>query len=431
MGQQEKKSVLNDGGGNSNPQVLVLCQLFYPELVSTGQTLTELCEVLAGRGMDVEVVCGPPTVLRQDESIPRVSSHRGIKIRRVWGTKFPKLNLVGRVVNQLTFALSVFLFLLFDRSKRPVLVLTNPPFLPFSCALLRALGLGKKYIYVVFDVYPDTAVGLGVIKESGLLCRLWHRLNVLVLKHAAAVVVIGRCMKDVIVGNYRDALPGLEKKIHSIHVWSDDNLIRSAADTENPFIEKWGLRGKFVVSYSGNMGRFHDMETIMEAVQRVQPYPDIEFLFIGEGHKKKFVQSFIADHGLRNCQVHTYVDREDLGHSLSSADVGLVSLAEGQEGLSVPSKTYGILAAGVPVLAIMPETSEIARMLNEEDCGIVVRPGDSESLADEILGVYRDREKLARMSANARRAIQEKYNLNAASSAYYELICKVAGNYRK
>jgi glycosyltransferase involved in cell wall biosynthesis len=300
--------------------------------------------------------------------------------------------------------------------------LTNPPFLSFCCAVLNAVGLRKKYIYLIFDVYPDTAVKLGVIRENGIAHRLWQWLNLLSLKHATSVVVIGRCMKDVIIKNSRSALPDNERKIRHIPVWSDDNLIRSAGDKPNPFVSKWGLQGKFVVSYSGNMGRFHDLETIMDAVKILQPYSDMEFLFIGEGQKKAFVESFIAENKLRNCQVHTYVDREDLGFSLSAADVGLVSLADGQAGLSVPSKTYGILAAGVPVVAIMPESSEIALMLEEEECGVVVKPGESDRLAQEILGLYQDRNKLKLMAEKARKAITKKYNLDAVTTAYYGLI---------
>ena len=134
------------------PKVLVLCQLFYPELVSTGQTLTELCEQLVPLGVDVHVVCGPPTVLNRKSKTPKYIEYNGIHIRRVWGTRFPKLNLIGRIVNQLTFAVSVFFYLLFHRPRKPILVLTNPPFLAVSCAILRALKIGEPYIYLVFDV---------------------------------------------------------------------------------------------------------------------------------------------------------------------------------------------------------------------------------------------------------------------------------------
>lgn len=408
----------NKTAEKKSPKLLVLCQLFYPELISTGQTLTELCEELVGMGIDIEVVCAPPTIIDRKTRIPRHIEYRGIHIKRVWGTRFPKLNIFGRIINQATYASSVFFYLLRDTSKRPILVLTNPPFLAVICGLLRMLG-GKPYIYLIFDVYPDTAVKLGVLDEGGLLSRLWNLSNSFTFKYASAIVVIGRCMQEVI----RKKLDATSvDKIQPIHVWSDDKLIQPIPREENPFIKNWGLEGKFVVSYSGNMGRFHDMETIMEAAKILKERKDIVFLFIGEGHKKQWILEFADKWQLANCQFHSYVDREDLGFSLSCAHVGLVSLAIEQEGLSVPSKTFGLMAAGVPVIAVMSYSSEIARVLDEEECGIVVKPGDVEELTNSILSLYEDRRKLELMSRNARQAVDGKYNLKSAAKAYYELI---------
>lgn len=410
--------------GQTTPTLLVLCQLFYPELVSTGQTLTELCEELAEMGADIEVICAPPTIIDRKSNVPKLIEYKNIRIRRVWGTRFPKLNLLGRTINQVTFALSVFVYLLFDPSRRPILVLTNPPFLAWSCAVLRSLKVGKPYIYLIFDVYPDTAIKLGVIRENGLISKLWTLANRFTFKHAEEIVVIGRCMRDII-----SEQTGMSEKIRTIHVWADDRLIKPIPKGENPYVKKWGLKGKFVVSYSGNMGRFHDMEAIMEAAKILKDHKDIIFMFIGEGHKKQWAVEFARRWRLGNCQFHSYVDREDLPFSLSCADVGLVSLLRGQEGLSVPSKTYGLMAAGVPVIAVMSSQSEIARMLTEEGCGIVVEPGNAERLAEAILNLYNDRQKLALMGKNARRAIDNKYNLHSAAEAYYELIQDLNAKY--
>jgi glycosyltransferase involved in cell wall biosynthesis len=402
------------------PKLLVLCQLFYPELVSTGQTMTELCEVLSDMGVEIQVLCGPLTVVERDKKSPKRIEHDGIHVKRVWGTRLPKLSFLGKLVNQLTYAWSVFWNLLFDRSKRPILVLTNPPFLPVFCAFLRALNLGKPYIYLVFDVYPDTPVELGVLAEGGFLARIWDWFNRLTYKHASVIVVIGRCMKAKIESK---VAPGaLEGKLRVIHVWSDDQLIRAARGRENPYVERWGLGGKFVVSYSGNMGRFHDMATIMEAARILDAERDVAFLLIGEGHKKGWCRDFAVQHGLKGCQFHTYVPREDLGFSLTLGDIGLVSLAKGQEGLSVPSKAFGLLSAGVPVAALMSEEGEIARIVREEGCGVVVAQGDSQGLAQQILELRADATRLEEMSRNANRAIDEKYNLRAAAEQYFGII---------
>jgi len=408
-----------------SPEILVLCQLFYPELVSTGQTLTELCEKLAESGVDIEVVCAPPTVVDRKAKVPRRMEHKGIKIRRVWGTRLPKLNLIGRITNQLTFAGSAFLHLLLNPPRKPILVLTNPPFLAVICAILRKLRLSGPYIYLIFDVYPETAVRLGVLKENSLLSRLWESVNRLSLENADSIVVIGRCMQDVIKNKL--ARFGLQPdgKLTHIPVWSDDRLIRAAVGKPNPFVKRWQLQDKFTVGYFGNMGRFHDMETIMAAAWQLKDSKDIVFLFVGEGHKKQWMLGFAEKHRLDNCRFYTYVDRKDLGYALSVVDVGLVSLLYGQEGLSVPSKTFGMLAAGVPVIGVMSPKSEIARILREQQCGIVVTPGREEELADKILELYNNRERLRRMGKNASRAIENKYSLGNVSRQYLDLISKV------
>jgi glycosyltransferase involved in cell wall biosynthesis len=404
------------------PGVLILSQLFYPELVSTGQTLTELAEQLAVSGIDVEVLCGPPTVMAMDKRPPRDAVHRGIRIHRVWGTRFPKLNLAGRVVNQLTFTCSVLMHLLLHRPKKPILVLTNPPFLAVVCALLRSLRVGAPYIFLIFDVYPDTAVQLGILKDHGIIARLWDRANRFVFKHASAIVVIGRCMHEVISKKAERLGHPLNGELRAIHIWSDDANIANVKARENPLIDRFGTRGKFVVEYSGNMGRFHDMETIMEAANLLRDVKDIVFLLVGEGHKKRWMMDFAREKKLANCQFHTYVPREQLGQLLCLADVGLVSLVQGQEGLSVPSKTFGMMAAGVPIVAVMSDRSEVARVIEEENCGVVIRPGDSRSLADAILAFHHDRTKCKSAGQRSGRAIETRYNLREAAREYQRLI---------
>jgi glycosyltransferase involved in cell wall biosynthesis len=406
-------------------KLLVLCQLFYPELVSTGQTLTELCEELASLGMDVEVICGPLTILGRDKKVKKRIEYKGIHIKRVWGARFPKLNLIGRVVNQITFAVSVFLYLLLHHPRKPILVLTNPPFLAITCCVLKLLKIAGPYVYLVFDVYPDTAVRLGVLKENGLLSRIWERLNALVFKHASAIVVIGRCMEEVITKKMRRYNLQPNGKLHHISVWSDDKLISSASELGNPLRKKWNLEGKFVVGYFGNMGRFHDMETIIKAAELLKDNKNICFLFVGEGYKKQATIEYADKNNLQNCQFHSYVDRQEVGYLMSLADVGVVSLLEGQEGLSVPSKAFSLMAAAVPIVAVMSSKAEVARIVEEENCGVIVKPGEEKVLAASILQFYNDNAQLKQMGANALMAIQEKYNLDKISRKYFDLIGQV------
>ena len=174
------------------------------------------------------------------------------------------------------------------------------------------------------------------------------------------------------------------------------------------------------------MGRFHDMETIMEAAELLKEEGDIVFLFVGEGHKKRWMMDFARSKSLTNCQFHTYVPREELGHLLSLADVGLASLVDGQEGLSVPSKVFGMMAAGLPIVAVMSERSEVARIIREEECGVVVRPGDIRALADAILAFHHDPSCCRLIGQRSERAIETRYNLRETARKYRELIEEVS-----
>jgi glycosyltransferase involved in cell wall biosynthesis len=414
-----------DSASEAHPRLLVICQLFYPELISTGQTLTELVEKLAELGVEIEVLCAPHTVLDNKARVARLLIYKGITIRRVWATRFPKLNLIGRIANQATFAFSVFTHLLIHSINNPVLVLTNPPFLAPICAFVSKLK-NAPFIYLIFDVYPDTLVNLGVLKPSSLIIKVFELLNRFSFNRASTIVVIGRCMKEIIA---QKAGPLNSDKIRFVHMWSDDQFITPLSRINNPLAKRWGLKNKFIVTYAGNMGRFHDIETIMDAallLDKTHEYKDILFLFVGKGHKKKWAIEFKKINNMGNVDFQEHVDKKDLPYMLTCADLSLVSLVPGQEGLSVPSKAYGLMAAGVPIIAIMSDRSEVARVIKEENCGLSVRPGDAHGLVKSIMQLYADRECLEQMGRNGRKAIDEKYNLSAASLAYRDIISTIA-----
>ena len=398
----------------------VLCQLFYPELISTGQPLTELCEVLSDKDNAINVFCGPPT-LSKGLSAKRSMTHHGIHIQRLWSTRFSKLFFLGKLLNHLTFTLSCCLWLLkqiITRSKTPVLVLTNPPMLAFCCAIARRLG-GPPFIYLIFDVYPETAIALQVLNKHGFLARLWRFGNRYAYQQAASIVVIGRCMKQIIAPQLT---PDQAKKLTHIHVWADDTHIQSGHSTQNPYLQKWGLDDKFVCLYSGNMGRFHDMETIMEAATQLRDHDRIRFVFVGEGHKKAWAMAIAKDRNLTHCQFHGYVPRADLPYSLGCASVGLVSLCSEQVGLSVPSKSYGLLAAGVPIVGILPKDSEIALIIQEHGCGQVIQPGHSDALAKCLIQLSETPQSVQEMRKKANACIQAHYTLNKAAETYKPII---------
>lgn len=382
-------------------EMLLATQLFYPELISTGQSLTELSEALSDKGVKIQVICAPPTLVDRHSVYPKELIHHGIRVTRVWSTRFPKLNLVGKLLNHVSFSWSVFWFLIFDRTKRPLLVPTNPPFLIWVC-VLSLYFRPRKLVYVLFDLYPETPIAFGLMKPNGFMARIWRGLNQITYLKSDVVIVIGRCMQALVKAP--------SEKIRFIPLWVDTQTISDKGTST--FREEWGLVGKRLVLYSGNMARFHDFETFLGAAKVLEDREDIVFMFVGDGYARKSIENS----GLRNCQVRDYVSRADLGKLLRTADVGLVSLKSGFEGFSVPSKTFGIMAAGVPVVAVMSEESEIAQLINEYDAGKVLAIGDIDGCVSAILSVTPE------MGHRGSEAINKHYTVDRIASQYWDCL---------
>ena len=400
--------------------VIFLTQLFYPEMVSTGQTMTELAEELVRQGVAVDVICGPPTVSvnKANSPLPKKMMHQGIKIRRVWGTQLSKLNFWGKLINQITFSLSVIIFLLTHRIHAPILVNTNPPFLAWICAISRRLG-GPQFIYLIFDVYPETAIECGVLSQKSIISKLWRQINRFTYSQAQTVIVIGQCMKKRLLPY---CSPSQKNKLIQTHIWADDTLLRTTkTDT---FRSKWGFTSDhFIVLYAGNIGRFHDMETIMAAAAELKSNTSIQFVFVGEGHQKQWCQDYTTTHQLSNCHFYPYVDKKDLPKLLATANVGLVSLNANQWGLSVPSKAMGIMAASRPVIGIMPYQSEISHLITENNCGVVVPNRHSTALANAITQLYNSPDKGKTMGDNGRPLINESHTMYHTGVFFKKAIC--------
>jgi glycosyltransferase involved in cell wall biosynthesis len=303
-----------------------------------------------------------------------------------------------------------------------ILVVTNPPILPFVPYLLSFLRK-QKYVCLIHDVYPDIAVRLGYLRKKGVFYWLWERMNRKMMHGAAAVIVLGRDMEEKI----REKMDRSEwGKIRMIPNWSDEDAVRPIEKGENPFLQEIGLSpSTFIVQYSGNMGLSHGMETIIEAASRLQDIP-VRFLFIGGGGKREKIGKMVAEFGLENVLFLPYQPKEKLQYSLSCSDVSLVSLDEGVEGLSVPSKYYGILASGRPVIALMAERSEVAMSIRESGCGYVVPPGNPDALAERIRYLFDHPDAVREMGKKARQSLERNYSRRVVAEQYLDLLREVS-----
>jgi glycosyltransferase involved in cell wall biosynthesis len=264
------------------------------------------------------------------------------------------------------------------------------------------------------------AVKLGYLSEKGLIAKIWERVNRAIYSRADFIAVLGEYMEKEVRKKLKD--PG---KIRVIHNWADKDFIKPIKKEENWFCEKYGLEKRLVVLYSGNIGLFHDLETVILAANRVKDKRDIVFVFIGEGGKKAKLMKMVEDLKLNNVLFLSYQPKENLPLSLTSGDISVVSLEKGIEGLAVPSKLYTSLAAGQAILGLVGEKSEIADVIKKYNCGFRVDQGDVEGLIKILERLYNDQKLLNEMKSNARKCFEENFDKAMAIDKYFEIVREV------
>ena len=388
--------------------------VFYPDEVSTAGLFTSLCAYMAEDQFEVEVWCAQPSYTHSGRQ-SRCVSYKGIKIRYLFSTRFHKSKMWGRLLNILTFMLSISCRLLFSKYKTPVFTHTTPPFLGILVSLICCLK-GRKLFYIMLDIFPEGMIRLGKLRANNIFVKLWKRLFIKALRRSERIIVLGRDMGDYIAGIY----PGGRNKIDYIPHWQDEKLVHPISLEGHPFIREYKLEGKFIVQYSGNMGLWNDMETSGKVVNR--NLNGVYFVFIGGGMRLKELHSAISTKEPSNALFLPFQPSEKLGEVLTGCHVSLVSLREGLEGMAVPSKIYGILAAGVPVIALVPEKSEIAYIVREENCGFVINPSDTQGLNNAILELKDNQQLRKTMGLNGRKAFEQKYTTRIIAEKYKSLI---------
>jgi len=208
-------------------------------------------------------------------------------------------------------------------------------------------------------------------------------------------------------------------RLRTIHNWTDDERIRPSDAGENPLRSKWSLEGKFVVAYSGNLGRAHDVETLFRAAVRLREYPDIAFLIIGDGRGFRELRERVQAQALPNFRFEPYQPREQLPLSLGVADVHWLSLKPSLDGLLFPSKLFGIAAAGRPIIHVGSSDGELSNLVRQHACGICIEPGKDEEFANAILTLSKDRVRLFRMGENARSMVEQSFTKQRALEKWH------------
>lgn len=401
--------------------VVLLNQAFHPDVVATAQMGSDLACALRARGHRVTAVASRSIYGKSGATLPRRETWNGIDIRRVGFSLFGKRGTLARIFDfGLFYALAALRVLTLPRPD-VVVSFTTPPYIA-RVGLTASFLRRSKAVYWVMDVYPDVMVAGGMLKAGSWRVRLLERLHRRILRKSHATVVLGRCMRDLVLAG--GAPP---ERVHHIGVWADlDGIVPMARD-RSPLRARWNLGDAFTVMYSGNFGLGHDAATICDAMLRLKDRPDIRFVFVGAGKRRAEVERFIAENRIANASWHDYVPREELGASLAAADVHLISVKQGWEGMIVPSKVFGIMAAERPALFVGSAKSEAARVLADCGGGRIVAEGDGAALAREILALRDDPAAAAEMGRRARAAVFGRHDRRTATDRWCQLLESLVG----
>jgi glycosyltransferase involved in cell wall biosynthesis len=351
-------------------------------------------------------------------ALPEAATVRGVTVHRVASTRFGRMVLAGRMLDYASFYQSArHLLSRLVRRGDIVVVKTDPPLL--SLALASTIRRrGARLINWWQDIYPETAIVLGVPLLRGPVAPGLVALRNRSLREAAINVVVGTLMARRLE---RSGVPSA--RIRVIANWCNDEAIRPTAAERNPLREEWELVGKFVVGYSGNLGRAHDFETVLGAAERLRSQSHIVFLMIGGGRHFDDLAKAVKARGLENSfRFQPYQELATLPYSLGVPDAHWLSLDPRLEGLMVPSKFYGIAAAGKPIVMIGDREGEIGRLVREHRCRTTIAPGDAASLADTLRRWSEQPDAITEMGAKARQMLDARFTRHHALDQWSRLI---------
>jgi len=398
-------------------RVVFVNRYYAPDESATSQLLTDLAEALVSSGIQVEVLCSRQLYGDAGAGLPPAELLRGVRVRRLVTTRFGRDSLLGRALDYASFYLCAGVSLLTRLQRGDVLVVkTDPPLLSLV-GWLAARCRGARLVNWLQDLYPEVASRLALSPVPRPIEALLRIARDRSLATARVNVVLGTSMREYLIGRGVAAA-----RISISENWADEGRLRPLAAARSELRRRLGLGDCFVAAYSGNLGRAHDSTTILEAACTLEGDAGIVFLMIGGGAGMRSLEMQARARGLTNFRFAPHQAREALSDSLAAGDVHLVSLRPELEGLIVPSKLYGILAAGRPVVFIGDPGGELAGLIAATGVGVSVRSGDSAALCRALRALRDDQAARMRMGTRAREIFEKRYTLAAAVARWRELL---------
>jgi len=403
-------------------RVFFVNRFFHPDHSATSQIASDLAFELAARGLEVVAITSRQRYDNAAAALPRAEVARGVRIVRLRTPIFGRENLAGRALDYLGFYFGAMWSVLRGAQRGDVVVaMTDPPLL--GVVLWPAAALrGARLVHWLQDLFPEIAERLGV-RAIRPLAPVLRALRNAALRRGHATVVIGEAMGRQVEregGRASTVIPNW-----ALEEATDSSAKASTARLDHPLRREWALSDSFIVGYSGNMGRAHQLDGLIEAATLLKDEPGIAFLLIGEGAQRAALERTTRERALANVQFRPYQPRSALRSSLTLPDIHVVSLDARLEGLMVPSKFVGAIALGKPVLWLGAEAGEVGALLRSAQAGIVVQAEDAAALAAAIRALARDPARLQSMAVQAHLLWQQRYRRADALAQWQRLLAGI------
>lgn len=399
------------------PRVLFLNRSYWPDGEATGQLLTELAEDLAER-FDVTVIAGQPNSNPSKERFNywQTESRNDVTILRVPHSRFPKRWLPGRIVNFITFlALATIRGL--SCKRQDIVIVETDPFLLSVIGL--ALRIRHRAAFVVYlqDIHPDLGIAIGKLRETWIT-RLLRSILAASYRVAHHVVVLSEDMRRTVRSyGVRD------EAVSCIPNWIDTQQVRPAPSDSRFFAEV--TENSFIVMYSGNLGVTQELGRLIETADLLRDRVDIQFMIVGNGSAEADLRKQVLDRRLKNITFLPFQPKSALSSSLSAADLHIVTVHPAALNYLMPSKLYGILAVGRPVLAAAPQNSELAQLILKNDLGFVVEPNDVDGMAAAIRSAIEQKVQLTAAGERARTLAVSYFDRKIVTRRFGDLLDEI------
>jgi colanic acid biosynthesis glycosyl transferase WcaI len=408
-------------GETQSPRVVFVNRYFFPDQSATSRMLSDLAFRLAARGVHVAIVTSRQLYENPQAALPSQEAIGGVSVYRVSTATRGRARLVGRALDYLSFHVAAGMQLLKVLARGDVVVAkTDPPLISLVVSWAARLR-GALLVNWLQDLFPEVA---SVLTPN--LIPTWVERRLIAardrsLRRAAMNVVLGEAMRGRLLST---GIAG--DRVRIVPNWSDPTSVIPQPTDTSVTRRRLGLAGRFVIGYSGNLGRAHEFDTLIGAARLLRGDTRFAFLITGGGAKADALRDAVRGEGLDSFFFQSYQPAELLSDSLAAADVHFVSLLPALEGLIVPSKIYGILAAGRPVVFVGDTDGDLARMVREEHCGIAVAVGDSERLAIELRSLRDDPARLESMGTKARELALARYTSEHAVTDWLAFLEAIA-----